>query len=47
MAVVGNLNRDSRVIRRSIVRHGDVSLWGGRIAAGASFVFIAAIIFGL
>lgn len=47
MAVIGNLNRESHLARRSIVRRGDINLWGGRIAVGASFVFIAVMIFGL
>lgn len=47
MAFVGNLNRHSSVSRRSVVQRVDVNAWIGRVAAGASFVFIAVVIFGL
>jgi hypothetical protein len=47
MAFVGNLNRHSPVSRRSVVRRGELNIWAGRIAAGASFLFIAVVVFGL
>jgi hypothetical protein len=47
MAYVGNTTRYSSVSRRSGIQRGDINLWAGRIAASASFVFIAVMIFGL
>ena len=47
MAFVGNMNRHSPVSRRNVIRRIDINVWAGRIAASASFVFIAVVIFGL
>ncbi len=47
MAYVGNMKRHSPVSRRHVMRRIDINVWAGRIAASASFVFIAAIVFGL
>jgi hypothetical protein len=47
MAFVGNMNRHSPVPRRNVIRRIDINVWAGRIAASASFVFIAVVIFGL
>lgn len=47
MAFVGNMDRHSPEYRRSVIRRIDIGVWAGRIAASASFVFIAVVIFGL
>lgn len=47
MAFVGNMNRQSPVSRRNVIRRIDINAWAGRIAAIASFVFLAVVIFGL
>jgi hypothetical protein len=47
MAYVGNMNRHSPISRRNVIRRIDINVWAGRIAASASFVFIAAIVLGL
>ncbi|EHS52068.1 hypothetical protein PDO_4899 [Rhizobium sp. PDO1-076] len=47
MAYIGNLNRHTAVSRRSVIRGSDINVWAGRVAAGASFLFIAVVIFGL
>lgn len=47
MAYVDNMNRHSLVSRRSVIRRIDINVWAGRIAASASFVFIAVVVLGL
>lgn len=47
MAFVGNMNRHAPVSRGNVIRRIDINVWAGRIAASASFVFIAVVILGL